>query len=100
MTLTINRPDIDWLVRELAELTGENPDEAVHRAVRERLERSRRKQQTKAGSTVKYYGDLHPDPKAVKKAIANIQEEVARLPVIDDRTPDELLGYDENGLPS
>jgi antitoxin VapB len=29
-----------------------------------------------------------------------IQERVAALPVLDDRTPDEIIGYDENGLPT
>ncbi len=35
-----------------------------------------------------------------RKAIEKIVEEVARLPVLDDRTADEILGYDENGLPT
>ena len=26
-----------------------------------------------------------------------IQEEVARLPVLDDRSPDEIIGYNERG---
>jgi len=24
---------------------------------------------------------------------------MARYPVLDDRSPDEILGYDENGIP-
>ncbi len=28
-----------------------------------------------------------------------IQERVARLPVLDARSPDEILGYDDEGLP-
>ncbi|MCF6200464.1 MAG: hypothetical protein L3J67_13970 [Hyphomicrobiaceae bacterium] len=35
-----------------------------------------------------------------RKAIEKIVEEVAKLPVLDDRTADEILGYDENGLPT
>jgi len=31
--------------------------------------------------------------------IRKIQARVAALPVLDDRSPDEILGYDENGLP-
>jgi hypothetical protein len=31
--------------------------------------------------------------------IKEIQDEVAKLPVLDDRSPDEILGYDEWGLP-
>ena len=40
------------------------------------------------------------DPEKVKAAIRRIQAEVARLPIIDHLTPDEILGYDENGLPT
>ena len=31
--------------------------------------------------------------------VRRIQERVARLPVLDARTPDEILGYDKDGLP-
>jgi antitoxin VapB len=31
--------------------------------------------------------------------IMAIAERVARAPVLDDRSADEILGYDENGLP-
>ena len=27
-------------------------------------------------------------------------EELKKLPVLDDRTPDEIIGYDDNGLPA
>jgi len=35
-----------------------------------------------------------------RKAIEKIVEEVSKLPVLDGRTADEILGYDENGLPT
>jgi len=35
-----------------------------------------------------------------RKAIERLIDEVAELPVLDDRTPDEILGYDEHGLPT
>jgi antitoxin VapB len=34
------------------------------------------------------------------KKIEAIQQEIAALPVLDSRTADEILGYDEFGLPS
>lgn len=40
-----------------------------------------------------------PRPIDMKK-IEAIQKEIAALPVLDSRTPDEILGYDEFGLPS
>ncbi len=33
-------------------------------------------------------------------AIHKITDHLATLPVLDDRTADEVLGYDENGLPT
>jgi antitoxin VapB len=34
------------------------------------------------------------------KALDEIARRCAALPVLDDRSADEILGYDENGLPS
>ena len=36
------------------------------------------------------------DVEAFKRGI----EEMRRLPVLDDRSADEIIGYDEHGLPS
>jgi hypothetical protein len=33
-------------------------------------------------------------------AMRRIAARVARLPILDDRSPDEILGYDESGLPT
>lgn len=43
-----------------------------------------------------------PDP--MEKArlfefVRALQDEIASLPVLDLRSPDEVIGYDENGLP-
>ena len=32
--------------------------------------------------------------------LAQLAAEVAALPVIDHRTPEEIIGYDDAGLPS
>ncbi len=32
------------------------------------------------------------------RRIREISEHCARLPVFDPRTPDEIIGYDENGI--
>lgn len=84
MALNIKDPTTDRLVRELAETTGESITTAVTIAVRERLERVR----GMAPAEVR------------KQAILRIAREFASLPVLDDRTPDEILGYDEDGLPT
>ena len=49
---------------------------------------------------------LQPPPRspeaqsAAIAAIRDIQESVARLPVLDPRPADEIIGYDENSLPA
>lgn len=32
--------------------------------------------------------------------VVDIQTQLAQLPVLDDRSPEEIIGYDEFGLPS
>jgi antitoxin VapB len=84
MALSIKNAETERLARELARATGESLTLAVKRALEDRLVRETGR---------KYDATLHED-------IRKIQEEVARLPVLDDRAPDELIGYDEQGLPT
>jgi antitoxin (DNA-binding transcriptional repressor) of toxin-antitoxin stability system len=35
----------------------------------------------------------------LKRAIDKILRRVDRLPMLDDRSPDEIIGYDKDGLP-
>lgn len=84
MALSIKNPETERLARELARTTGESLTEAVTQALRDRLVRA-----TGRGR----------DP-TLREDIRRIQDEVARLPVLDDRTPDEIIGYDEYGLPT
>jgi len=83
MTLSIKNPEADHLARQLAETTGESLTEAVIRALRERLERIKGRR-ISAGL---------PDE------IARMQERIAGLPCLDERGDDEIVGYDERGLP-
>ena len=83
MALNIKDPETDRLARQLADLTDENITDAVKAALRDRLERERRRR----GKKIDW---------ALLRAK---QEEIARLPIVDDRSPDKLLGYDEAGLP-
>lgn len=84
MPLNIKDPETEKSVRELASLTGETVTTAVRRAAEERLSRVRR---TQSG-------------RSLKDEILEIGRRCAALPVLDPRSPDEILGYDENGLPS
>lgn len=58
----------------------------------------RRTEQRKAGAK-----QPRPPDTATAGSVAGILEIQARLaavPVLDDRTPEEIIGYNESGLPS
>jgi antitoxin VapB len=85
MALSIKNPETERLARELARATGESLTQAVTHALRDRLVRE-------TGHT--------EDPEQMLDAIREIQERVARLPILDARTDDEIIDYDENGIPT
>ena len=84
MPLNIKSQAAEDAVRALAALTGESVTIAVQRAAEERLSRLRR---------TKPRGDLASE-------LLDIGRRCAALPDLDNRTPDEILGYDEHGLPN
>ncbi len=45
---------------------------------------------------------LHPPKreKASMEELLKIIEEMRKLPILDPRSPEELVGYDEDGLPA
>ncbi|HEV8714029.1 MAG TPA: type II toxin-antitoxin system VapB family antitoxin [Candidatus Binatia bacterium] len=83
MALTIEHPEVDRLARELAATTGESLTEVVPQALRERLIREQRRERR-----------LH-----VRDALRAIRERCAKLPVLDTHSPEEILGYDDIGVP-
>lgn len=83
MALNIKNPEADRLVRELTRLTGESITEAVIRAMQERLERERAARE-------------YP---VLRQELRRIRERYQSLPLHDARPADEILGYDEHGLP-
>ena len=86
MALSIRDAATDRLARELSALTGETMTGAIRAALEERLAREKRRREA--------------DVERRRKAIDAIVDHCAALPVLDDRTEDEILGYDEHGLPS
>lgn len=80
--MSIKTEEADRLARELAAVTHESLTEAVTIALRERLDRLRSENQ------VDIVGRLD-----------RLSREYLRQRVDDERTPDEILGYDEVGLP-
>ncbi len=85
MTLSIQNPEADRLAHTLADMRGVSLDDAVLDALKVRIsQEERRKKEDSERSLLE-----------VKKIV----QKVAKLPVLDNRTPDEIIGFDENGLP-
>ena len=82
MSLTIEDPEVDRLVRELAATTGENPTEVVRQALRARLEQELNQKQMPG----------------LREELRAIRERCAQLPVLDTRSPEEIVGYDSSGI--
>lgn len=83
MALNIKNPEAGRLAQELARLTGESLTDVVTNALRDRLTTLRRQQERSA----------------LLSDILQIQAFVAGLPDLDRRSPEEMLGYDDFGLP-
>jgi antitoxin VapB len=83
MAINIRNPETERLASELAELTGETKTEAVTVALRDRLARVKRTR----------------SKRRLADELDQIALHCAALPVLDSRCPEEILGYDELGLP-
>ena len=86
MGVFIRKPEAEAKIRELAERTGETLTEAIERAVDERLARL-------------------PPParkgRVDRKKLAEVLAYFDSLPKTNEHlSDDEILGYDENGLPT
>ncbi len=83
MPLSIKHPEADRLARELAQETGESLTTAVIAALRERLERHRGRRERRR----------------LAEDITRIQARYRKIPVQSDGTAEEIIGYDDHGLP-
>ncbi len=82
MALNIRNAEAERLASDLANLTGETKTEAVTRALRDRLMRVRRER----------------SKRSLADELDAIGVHCAALPVLDSRSDDEILGYDD-GIP-
>ena len=82
MALSIKDPEADRLAREVAKATGETLTAAVVQSLRERLARVRR-----------------PRGGRLSEQLLAIGQRCAQLPVRDGRSAEDIVGYDEHGLP-
>jgi antitoxin VapB len=79
----LKQPDKQELAREVAERAGESLTEAIRIALQERLQRLSGR--SRAATQ--------------REKIYEILERVDALPRKTDLTDDEILGYDEHGIP-
>ena len=84
MALNIKDPETDRLARELAAATGESITVAARRALEERLQRVRARASAQPTS--------HQLNELVRRGRARALK--------DTRTAEEIVGYDEHGLPT
>jgi antitoxin VapB len=86
VAILIKDQEADQMIRTLAERTGESITDAVKQAVRERLK----------------HVPLNEDEIASRKRrLAEHYAYFDSLPKINEHlTDDEIIGYDENGLPT
>lgn len=80
MALSIKSEVVERLARELAKETGESVTVAVRVALEERLRR-------------------HRGGGSLRAELETIGKRCSRLPILDPRRPDQILGYDEPMAP-
>ncbi|MGH7042570.1 MAG: type II toxin-antitoxin system VapB family antitoxin [Acetobacteraceae bacterium] len=83
MALSLKDPETDRLAREVVALTGETLTDAIRKALAERLEHERLRRGECSG---------------LVDQLDQLRREAAAAPDFDTRTPDEIVGYDENGI--
>ena len=83
MAMSIKSPEAEALARKVSAMTGENLTAAIVTALRERLQ--------------------HLENSSQRDSLADQLNDIARrsaeLPVLDHRTAEEILGYDDQGVP-
>lgn len=82
MALSIKNEETERLAREVANETGESLTQAIQESLKERLKRL----QTKRRSRI------------TTEKLEEILRRVDSLPNLDDRSEDEILGYDNHGI--
>jgi antitoxin VapB len=82
--LSIKDSEAHALATELARRTGQTLTDAVKEALRDRLQRERNR-----GS----------ETSRVVARVMEIAQRIAASPDLNPRSPEEIIGYDEHGVP-
>jgi antitoxin VapB len=83
MALSIKNDETERLARQVASETGESLTEAIQKALQERWERLKSKRRSHV----------------LASQVEDLLRRVDALPTLDSRPTDEILGYDEHGMP-
>ena len=83
MPISIKNAETEELARELAKETGETITEVIKKSLQDRLQRVR--------------GRRHA--RGLPEQVEDILQRIDALPTLDKRTEDEILGYDQDGIP-
>jgi antitoxin VapB len=83
MAISLKDPEADRLAREVAARSGETLTAAIITALRERLARLKGRRRRRP----------------LREDLREIGRRCAALPTLDDRTADDIIGYDPHGLP-
>lgn len=81
MAINIKNPEVEQAIRKLAARRGVDLTSAIGSAVNHELNR------------------LSPGPSVRLSGMRAIANRVSELPIKDNRSSDEILGYDDEGLP-
>jgi len=82
MPLSIKNSRAEQLAREVAARSGENLTQAITHALEERLERLKGRRQ----------------PADLVREIMAISKRCGSMPDLDQRRPEDILGYNDSGL--
>ncbi len=91
MALNIKSPETERVVRELAKRTGLSITEAVHQAAADKLRSMKTDLEARRAR-------MTPAQREKLRRIEAICRRAAALPILDKRTPEEIVGYDEKGI--
>ena len=83
MPLSIKNDATERLARQVADETGESITEAIQKSLEERWQRLKARRRARV----------------LSRQVEDILQRVDAMPTQDNRSPDEIIGYDEHGLP-
>jgi len=84
-------PEIEQLARLVAARSGTTPERVLTEAVEARAREM---------GVMPTGGNHRPSRKPSADRMMAISERFAAYPVLDSRSPDEIIGYDEFGVPN